>query len=297
MKASIKKHAKKILIPHQENQYRPHLIRASGLTAVLALALLAQLAYGFVTTGHLSVLGRVSNVLPVELLESTNAERARQGLPPLAANEALNQAALLKAHDMFTNNYWEHTSPSGVEPWKWLGDVGYAYRYAGENLAKNYPTAATTVKAWMGSAAHRENVMNEHYADVGFAVLDGVLDGQDTTLVVALYGAPAVLEPDAPDRAVQGERFVAPVSTTGAGGGVHPLSFFGQAALSVSPVTAGLLAVLALVAAVGAVAHHYRAQLPKAWRQNWRRNHGMYTFWGMIGLGVMIILGTGGGSL
>lgn len=296
IRAKVKKHAKKMLVPHKENEFRPHIIRVHGLVAVLAIALLAQIVYGFLTTGQLSVLGRVSDISSVELLKDTNQARREKGLGALQVNNELSSAALLKAQDMFKHNYWAHTSPTGVEPWKWLGDAGYNYSYAGENLAKNYPTAAATVDAWMNSESHRANILNGHYVDVGFAVVDGTLDGQNTTLVVALYGAPATeavaSAETAGDR--QGVHFVAPAT---AGGSSNPLSYFGVAVLSLSPVTTAMLGLMAVVAIVGAVAHHYRRKLPKSWRQNWKKNHGMYTFWGMIALGVMIILATGGGSI
>lgn len=296
VRAKVKKHAKKILVPHKENEFRPHLIRVHGLVAVLVIALLAQIVYGFITTGHLSVLGRVSDISSVDLLKDTNIEREKQGLTPLRMNDALSSAALLKAQDMFKYDYWAHTSPTGVEPWKWLGDTGYNYSYAGENLAKNYPTAVATVDAWMNSASHRANILNKQYVDVGFAVVDGTLDGQNTTLVVAMYGAPVaatITSAEAPVDA-QGVRFAAPATVSG---NTNPLSYFGVAALSLSPVTIAVLGMLAVVAIVGAVAHHYRRKLPKAWRQNWKKNHGMYTFFGMIILGALIIFATGGGSI
>lgn len=295
VRAKIKHHTKKLLIPHKHNQYRPHLIRARGLAAILIIAVLAQVTYSFTTTGRVSVLSRVASINTVELLAGTNQQRQAQNLPALALNDKLSQAAFLKAQDMFKNNYWAHTSPSGVEPWKWLGDVGYNYSYAGENLAKNYPTADATVTAWMNSEEHRANILNTHYIDVGFAAVDGILNGQNTTLVVALYGAPVTV---VATQAVVGSstpsNFLAPTVATVA---ANPLAYFGSALEALSPVTIAILGLLAIVAIVGAAAHHYRQQLPKAWKKSWRIHHGMYTFFGMILLGVLIIVATGSGQI
>jgi len=206
-------------------------------------------------------------------------------------NEELNQAAFLKARDMFANNYWAHTSPSGVSPWKWLGDAGYNYDVAGENLAKNYPTADATVSAWMNSETHKANILNNKYQDIGFAVVDGMLDGRDTTLVVAYYGTPAsaAVEGSNAERVV----FAPPVS----GGVGNPLTYFGTALQSLSPATLGVLGMLTIVGLLAVAAHHYRGKLPKAWRQSWKQHHGMYTLGLVVGLALVIVFATGGGQI
>ncbi|MFZ2126239.1 MAG: CAP domain-containing protein [Candidatus Microsaccharimonas sp.] len=288
---NVRKQLRHALIPHKGNHYRPHLVRLHGITAVLVLALFVQLGYGFLTAGRLEVLGRVSNISVSDLLTDTNEERAKDELPALKINEELSQAAFLKARDMFANNYWAHTSPSGVTPWKWLGDAGYNYDVAGENLAKNYPTADATVAAWMNSETHRANIMNSAYQDIGFAVVDGMLDGRDTTLVVAYYGTPAsaAVEGSSAERVV----FAPPVSNSVG----NPLTYFGTALQSLSPATLGVLAMLAIVALVAVAAHHYRSKLPKAWRQSWKQHHGMYTLGLVVGLAVLIVFATGGGQI
>jgi uncharacterized protein YkwD len=293
IRTQVRRHAKTVLVPHKENEFRPHLIRAHGLIAVLVIALIAQVAYSFISTGHVSVLGRVSNIQTSELLADTNNERADGKLGKLTINDKLSQAAYLKAQNMFAEQYWAHVSPSGIQPWKWFGDVGYNYSFAGENLAKNYPTSQTTVDAWMNSPTHRENILNKEYTDVGFAVMDGVLNGQNTTLVVALYGAPAVASVQAAT-AERAADFSAPAVATEA---PSPVAYFGSALETLSPVTIAILGLLAVVAIVGVAAHHYRKQLPKAWKKSWRIHHGLYTFVGMIALGVLVIIATGGGQI
>lgn len=287
----IRSHLRHALVPHKGNHYRPHLVRLHGITAVLVVALLMQLFYGYFANGRLEVLGRVTNISVSELLTDTNNVRSESSLPNLTINEQLNKAAFAKAQDMIANNYWAHTSPSGTTPWKWLGDAGYSYDVAGENLAKNYPTSQATVNAWMASETHRANIMNDRYQDVGFAVVDGLLEGRDTTLVVAYYGTPA-------SAAVQGSEtknlsYAAPI-TTSVG---NPLTYFGSALQSLSPATLGSLALLSLVGLVAVGAHHYRKKLPVAWRKSWKQHHGMITLAGVVGLALVIVFATGGGQI
>lgn len=290
VRARVSHHAKRVFVPHKVNGYRPHLIRVHGLIAVLIIAVLAQITYSVSTVGDLQILGRTSNIETVDLLNDTNKERQAQNLGDLHINDQLSEAAFLKAQDMFAHNYWAHTSPDGVAPWKWFGDAGYNYSIAGENLAKNYPTAEATVAAWMNSPTHRENILNEKYVDVGFAVVDGTLDGKATTLVVAFYGAPVTFV------AVQGASVPATFSSPEPFA-TNPIEYFATALQSLSPVTIVILAVLGVVAIVGMAAHHYRNKLPAAWRRSWRIHHGMYTFVGMMILGVLVIVATGGGQI
>jgi hypothetical protein len=56
------------------------------------------------------------------------------------------------------------------------------------------------------------------------------------------------------------------------------MAYFASAVQSLSPISVAVLLLLALIAVVGATAHHYRNKLPKEWRQSWRVHHGMYTF-------------------
>lgn len=288
-------HLKHALVPHKGNHYRPHLVRLQGITAILLLVIAVQLTYSFATTGRLEVLGRISNISVDALVADTNERRATSSLPNLQVDTELTAAAFAKAQDMFEHNYWAHVSPEGVTPWRWIGEAGYNYNVAGENLAKNYPTASATVDAWMASPTHRANILNGKYQDVGFAVVDGELDGRDATIIVAYYGAPATTAAveGATDTRTSQDVYAAPVEN-GVG---NPLTYFGTAIQSMSPATLGSLALLALVASVAVAAHHYRKKMPLAWRRSWKQHHGMYTFAGTVGLALVIVIATGGGQI
>jgi len=137
------------------------------------------------------VLDYATDITPDGLFVETNQERADYGLPPLRLDAQLDDSASMKAANMFALDYWAHVSPTGIQPWYWFTKAGYNYSYAGENLAMNFDTTDGVMQGWMNSPGHKANILNVHYVDVGFAVENGTLVGQETTLVVAHYGSPA----------------------------------------------------------------------------------------------------------
>ena len=95
-----------------------------------------------------------------------NQERARNGLDELKLNDKLNTSAQLKANDMKEFDYWAHNNPNGTEPWHFFDVAGYKYEAAGENLAKCWDTPEDTVKGWMNSPTHKENILGD-YSETG----------------------------------------------------------------------------------------------------------------------------------
>ena len=178
-----------VFVPGKHNDHQAHATSPGALTlyALFAIALftiLPNLKY------HSDqVLGFATDIRSEELLVATNARRTEARLSPLKKNSKLAAAAQAKAADMFNKNYWAHFGPSGETPWNFILDAGYDYEFAGENLAKNFMTSDGVVGAWMNSPTHRANIVNKNYTEVGFAVVDGTLNGEDTTLVVQMFGA------------------------------------------------------------------------------------------------------------
>lgn len=274
-------------VPHKANQYRPHLIRRYGLAAVLMCVIAAQLCYNTVTQG--SVLGQVNDINTSVLLADTNHERIKQGLPELAVDASLTKAANLKAKDMFARQYWAHNAPDGTQPWKWMTDSGYNYDYAGENLARNFTTNGGVMTAWMNSPEHKDNILGPHYTNVGFAVVDGKLDGKQTTLVVAMYADPTL----ASVKGATVSQVEAPPTNTSIG----PLSRVGIAVQSLTPAAIGSIIVLIVVAAIAFTAHMYRRKLPKKLRQSWYRHHGAYKTIGLMSMVAFIFVLYSGGQI
>jgi len=177
------------LLPHHSNNHRAKALHVDSLLCYVFLFAILNFGIRIIHREFPSVLGYATDIRVDALLAGTNAERVNNGLSPLRLNGTLSQAAAAKAQDMFANNYWAHNSPQGKTPWSFIVNSGYKYTIAGENLAKNFSTSGGVVSAWMASPSHRENIVKSGYQDVGFAIVNGVLNGEETTLVVQMFGA------------------------------------------------------------------------------------------------------------
>lgn len=179
--------------PRRSNNHRPKVLHPEALTYLAGIALIFSLALNFfprVFSPLERVLGYASNISSEQVIALTNQERTTQGLSPVTYSEVLSRAAEAKARDMFTNQYWAHTSPTGKEPWAFITEAGYTYRVAGENLARDFAVSDQVVAAWMASPTHRANIVSERYKEIGVAVVNGTLEGVETTLVVQMFGSP-----------------------------------------------------------------------------------------------------------
>lgn len=186
-----------LFLPHESNNQRARLLHPSTLAIIIGSFTISQLLISHFSATYPFILGYASQISPTEVVRLTNNARQANGLPEVKLDSDLTQAALLKAADMFARDYWAHTSPNGTQPWYFITQSGYAYRYAGENLARDFSEPDSIVKAWMNSPTHRENLLSSRYQDIGVAVVDGRLEDRDTTLVVQMFGtklsaAPAV---------------------------------------------------------------------------------------------------------
>jgi len=177
-----------LFIPNEKNNYKAKSLQTDFLFIYLFIAIL--LNFTFKKINLVNVLGFATDITINKLYQLTNLEREKRGLPDLSYSEKLSQAAYQKAQDMFTKNYWAHYAPDGKTPWDFILSSGYTYEYAGENLAKNFLFSDGVVSAWMNSPTHRDNILKKEYTDVGFAIVNGVLNGEETTLVVQMFGKP-----------------------------------------------------------------------------------------------------------
>ncbi len=134
----------------------------------------------------------VGTVLPAVVVDLTNSERGGYAAAPLRRNSSLDAAAQAKAEHMVKQGYFAHFAPDGTSPWYFFEGVGYQYAHAGENLAIHFTDSAELVGAWMDSPAHKENIVNANYTEIGVGTAKGKFDGYDTVFVVQLFGTPAV---------------------------------------------------------------------------------------------------------
>lgn len=178
-----------LLLPRQRNNYRSKLLHNSSVFVLTLAILLISSAFVYTQRVHPQILGISYSISEQELLSYVNKERMDRGLSPLKLNSKLSVAALGKADDMFSHNYWAHYGPDGTTPWSFISKAGYDYLYAGENLAKGYTTSHDAVSAWMDSQTHRDNLLSKQYSEVGFAIKEGYLEGEDTVLIVQMLGS------------------------------------------------------------------------------------------------------------
>lgn len=196
-------------LPHKDTHKKAHLISWEGLVIYVLIFILLQVSFSIINYTKPGVLGISGNIDQKKLIELTNIERQKKGLSPVSENDALDQAAALKAQNMFQENYWAHFAPSGKTPWDFILGTGYKFTVAGENLAKNFSSSDDVVAAWMASPTHRDNLLNSKYQDIGIAVEEGVLNGQKTILVVQEFGSTQVIAAK-PTVEVQGKQIEVP---------------------------------------------------------------------------------------
>jgi uncharacterized protein YkwD len=145
------------------------------------------------TAEPLNVGGKSNAVilLKSKIIEETNKQRIANGLPALTENNLLHDAAVAKANDMFSNQYFEHISPTGIDPGTLVSTYGYEYIITGENLILgNFEDEAEVVDDWMNSPGHRANILNTSYAEIGVAVIKGNYKGESVWIAVQEFGLP-----------------------------------------------------------------------------------------------------------
>lgn len=178
------------IIPSEKNNFKARALHIDYLSLYLAFTLVILVGIKSFFPQFYNVLGFATDISIDKLNELVNKQRIQNNLTPLKLNNELSQAAEKKARDMFEKNYWAHYSPTGATPWDFILSTHYSYEYAGENLAKNFLFSQNTVDAWMNSPTHRDNILKSEYEDVGYAVVNGILNGEETTLVVQMFGKP-----------------------------------------------------------------------------------------------------------
>ncbi len=180
---------KDYFIPNDNNDNKPKILRVKPLLIIVFISVLLKagvLGYLFFIYPNMA---KMQQQITTEILALTNQDRQDNNLPILEINATLSSAAQDKANDMIANNYFSHYGLDGKEPWDWIDRGEYAYLYVGENLAMNFSSASSAHLALMESALHKKNILNNDYQDIGLAVASGEIDGEDTTILVELFGS------------------------------------------------------------------------------------------------------------
>ena len=197
MEKRVRRTLKKYFVPHEENDHKPHLLRPRTVTFVLVIALVMESLFIF-GASYLAPNSKLFGIIFTNVLvDETNQSRAANDVPQLVVSPLLQAAAQDKANDMVANNYFAHTSPSGVTPWDWFAKVGYEFEYAGENLAVNFSDSQDVTNAWMNSPEHRANILNADFTQIGIATATGTYEGTPAVYVVEDFGTPIPPAPPA----------------------------------------------------------------------------------------------------
>lgn len=179
-----------LFLPHHKNNHRAKILHHKTLLVIIVFFLYQAFIFPKITNRFPQVLGSAVDISSQDLLLLTNQQRLQAGVGPLVINDELAQAAKMKAADMFAHNFWAHNDPDGTTPWDFIKKAHYDYIYAGENLARGFTSSQDVIDAWMHSPEHRDNMLSPSYRDVGFAVAQGNLTGENNTvLIVEMFGS------------------------------------------------------------------------------------------------------------
>lgn len=186
----FKKRLAQYFFPARENAYRPHLLSKRWLLAFLGVALVAEGLLIAALLTRQSGADFLAAIIKSDIVALTNDRREEVGASELSIDELLELSAQRKAEDMALKSYFAHVGPDGRQPWSWIADAGYAYRYAGENLAVRFVDSSDVIEAWMASPTHRANIIKPVYTHIGVGTAEGLYKGERATFVVQHFAAP-----------------------------------------------------------------------------------------------------------
>lgn len=106
------------------------------------------------------------------IVSYTNDARMRNGLPALAPDARLMEAARLHAEQMASYQRLDHTISGARYPTMLsrIKAAGYNYLNVAENIAWNQQSAQSAVTTWMNSSGHRANILDPQLTEIGAAM-------------------------------------------------------------------------------------------------------------------------------
>src|SRR5215467_8786605 len=129
--------------------------------------------------------------LEQKIHQLVNFERKAADRPTLEWDDELAKLARAHSEDMAKRKYFKHVNPEGLTPMKRAEAAGYRVcQLMGENIYQNNlysrvitekkrttydwnsidQIASTTVKGWMQSEGHRQNILEKNYTREGIGV-------------------------------------------------------------------------------------------------------------------------------
>ena len=103
-----------------------------------------------------------------EVLRLVNIERANAGAAPLVLDEALCNAANMRAIEMDCTGVFGHKRPNDHSCFEVYDICNVEWQNAcGENIAAGQATPEDVMKSWLGSAGHKANILSPEYTKMG----------------------------------------------------------------------------------------------------------------------------------
>ena len=103
-----------------------------------------------------------------EVLRLVNIERANVGVAPLVLDEALCNAANMRAIEMDCTGVFGHKRPNDNSYFEVYDICNVEWQSAcGENIAGGQATPEEVMKSWLGSAGHKANILSPEYTKMG----------------------------------------------------------------------------------------------------------------------------------
>lgn len=131
----------------------------------------------------------------LEIWRSTNAERAKYGVAPLAYDESFAELAKLHSKNMVTRKFFSHQDHLGdfVAERKTRYLPNLLVTSIGENLGKFTNSAKAfspqeCVAGWMNSPDHRKNILDPDYTHLGIGI---IIIGTEL-MATQVFGTPIV---------------------------------------------------------------------------------------------------------
>ncbi len=103
----------------------------------------------------------------LSMVAEVNLVREAVGVPALALDDRLAQAAQAHCEDMAANDFAGHRGSDGSFGPERGRRAGYPIRMFGENLQMGHTNPQDVVAAWMESPAHRENLLRPEVVHAG----------------------------------------------------------------------------------------------------------------------------------
>lgn len=115
---------------------------------------------------------KADNELEADLLSAFNDQRSAAGLPAFQLVPALKKAADGHTADMASKGFlaYEHPEARGIQGW--LKDVGYKGRTF-PAVTKGPTNADAVLKIFLGSAGHKQQLLNSELRELGISVQKG----------------------------------------------------------------------------------------------------------------------------